>query len=259
MSKQLRIPLCRDFVSKITRVCVVSGALTAVSACAPNPSGAINDPFEEDNRRIHEFNKQIDQNIVKPLTSGGSGKGLPEPVGDTLVNFTENLDRPRNMINNLLQGNIEGAVTDFFNFAINSTVGIGGLLNPAAEFGVPRENTDFGETLHVWGAGEGRYMELPLLGPSTERDFVGRVVDYAMNPTKYLLDADQRRIATLAKIGSAASDRAEYSGVIDDVLYGSADSYAQARLLYLQNRRFELGGTTSEEDYEDPYDELYGN
>lgn len=258
MSKQLRIPLFPTRAVNGLRAAVVIASLALMSACAKTPAGQINDPFEEDNRRIHNFNKQVDSAVLKPLAGSGGGNGLGKPVGKVLTNFTENLDRPRTMINNLLQGDIESAVQNFFNFAINSSIGVGGIFNPAKDIGIDRQNTDFGETLHVWGSGEGRYMELPLLGPSTERDLWGRVIDYAINPTKYVLDADQRRIASYAGIGAKASERSEFSGVIDDVLYGSADSYAQTRLLYLQNRRFELDGTTSEEDYEDPYEELYG-
>ncbi|MBT0957333.1 VacJ family lipoprotein [Alphaproteobacteria bacterium KMM 3653] len=245
-------------ISKLASMGALIASLAVVSACAPAPAGApINDPYEADNRRIHEFNKSVDSSLQKLSGGGGGGKGLPKPVGRTLVNFTENLERPGTVINNILQGDIESAVQNSFNFVINSTLGVGGIFNPSKDIGIDRQDTDFGETLHVWGAGEGKYMELPLMGPSTERDAFGKVVDAFLSPTKHFLNADQRKIATIAGFGAKASERQEYSGVIDDVLYGSADSYAQTRLLYLQNRRFELGGTTTDDDYLDPYEDIY--
>jgi phospholipid-binding lipoprotein MlaA len=121
--------------------------------------------------------------------------------------------------------------------------------------GVAGKKTDFGETLHVWGVGEGYYLELPLLGPSTARDALGEVVDSVINPIGVLLPKPERYVGTLAKVASKIGDRARYSETVDSVLYDSADGYAQARLLYLQNRRYELGQTAGEDDFEDPYAE----
>jgi phospholipid-binding lipoprotein MlaA len=118
-------------------------------------------------------------------------------------------------------------------------------------------DTDFGETLHVWGAREGAYVELPVLGPSTERDTWGMVVDVFTNPLTYVLESPENYYGTVASVSSGLSNRGRYAATIDSILYDSADSYAQARSLYLQNRRFELGGSGGDA-YLDPYDDPYG-
>ena len=145
---------------------------------------------------------------------------------------------------------------------MNSTIGVVGLFDPATEFGIVGKETDFGETLHVWGAGEGNYVELPFLGPSTERDMVGIAVDAALNPWRYVLPRKELNATTGLGLAGSVLDRSRYSETVDSILYDSADSYAQARLIYLQNRRFKLGqtaGGAADDAFEDPYEDPYGN
>ena len=231
--------------------------LALLSACAaPPPPAAIHDPDEARNREIHAFNVGLDKYFLRPVATG-YGAAVPVPVQRGVSNFASNIDLPGDVLNNLLQGRPGFAVENTFRFAVNTTVGIGGLFDPATAIGVPQRKTDFGETLHVWGAGEGAYVELPALGPSTERDAVGTIVDYALNPVGWLLHEPESYVATAASVGSTLGDRSRYSATIDSVLYDSADSYAQTRLLYLQNRRFELGqSATNEDDFLDPYEDL---
>jgi len=228
-------------------------SLMILSACAaPPPSGAINDPEEARNRDIHALNVALDKVLVRPA-SDVYGAILPPPVQQGVSNFAANLDVPGEVVNQLLQGRPGYALENTFRFAVNSVIGIGGLFDPATAIGVPGRRTDFGETLHVWGAGEGVYVELPGLGPSTERDAVGKVVDILMNPVSLLLPTPESYYVTGVKLASKVGDRYRFSATIDSILYDSADSYAQARLLYLQNRRFELGQKVSDADFEDPY------
>lgn len=232
--------------------------------CTPAPPATgINDPYEDSNRSIHELNKRLDRAFVRD-GAGGYGRIVPEPVRRGVSNFVNNFDMPRMVVNDLLQGKIEDAGANTFRFLINSTFGLGGLLDPARDMGLNARETDFGETLHTWGFKEGRYVELPVIGPSTERDVAGKVVDLFLNPLKTGLNTDQR--AGLMVLGFAArlSDRDQFSQTVDSILYESADSYAQARLLYLQNRRFQLGGEGTfdnfdpyEDSYEDPYYDPY--
>jgi phospholipid-binding lipoprotein MlaA len=128
------------------------------------------------------------------------------------------------------------------------------VFDPATAAGVAGDPTDFGETLHIWGVTEGNYFELPLFGPSTDRDALGKVVDIALDPLQLILP-EKTSLPLVAKVASRISDRGRYSETVDSVLYDSADSYAQARLLYLQNRRFDLGQAPSDESFEDPYAE----
>ena len=204
-----------------------------------SPDG-VYDPYEDQNRRNHEFNRKLDRALVRPAAVGYSG-ALPDPVEDSIGNFAENLGEPSRVVNSLLQGDFRGAGISTFRFVANSTLGLFGLFDAATEMRVPEHDTDFGETLHVWGVGEGAYLELPIVGPSTSRDTVGMVVDLFTNPLSYTLDSPERYYDAVAGAASGLSTRGRFADTVDSILYDSADSYAQARLIYLQNRRFELG------------------
>jgi phospholipid-binding lipoprotein MlaA len=232
------------------------GLTLAISACSVAPDGQdIFDPYEDRNRRIHAANKALDQAV---FGGGDGGAGVPAPLRTGVSNVAENLSLPRHIVNGLLQGRIDAAIENGFRLALNTTIGLGGLFDPATSIGVPGRPTDFGETLHVWGVPEGAYLELPLVGPSTERDAFGAVVDVLIDPLAHAKLRVRERNAVLgARLGARLGDRAEYSGLVESTLYESADSYAQARLLYLQNRRFELGAT-SDDDLFDPYEDIYG-
>lgn len=230
-----------------------------LTACtAPAPTDAINDPDEAHNRDIHEFNRGLDKVLFRPASTA-YGTIVPMPVQQGVSNFAKNLDLPADVINNVLQARPGNALHNTARFVVNTVVGIGGLFDPAKSIGLAGKKTDFGETLHVWGAGEGTYVEFPAYGPSTERDAIGLIVDFFGNPVSYILPSPERYVGTAAGVGSILSDRNRYSATIDSILYESADSYAQARLLYLQHRRFELGQTakTNDEAFLDPYEDPY--
>ena len=235
---------------------VVAGLCVALlTACGPAPiATGVKDPNEASNRQVHAFNRGLDRALLRPAATTYSSI-LPEPVEQGISNFASNLDAPGDVVNNVLQLRLGRAAENTLRFALNTTVGIGGLFDPASALGIEGDPTDFGETLHVWGMPEGTYAEVPLLGPTTDRDFIGVIVDVAANPVRLALPEPESYYATGTKVASGLSRRARYSDTVDSVLYESADSYAQTRLLYLQNRRFELGGTAgaAEEGFEDPY------
>lgn len=225
-------------------------------ACAVQQPGTdFNDPFEESNRSIHTFNKGLDRAFLRP--AGQVTSSLPVEVLEPVTNFADNVGLPSMVANGLLQGDIGGAATNTFRFLLNTTVGIGGLFDPAGGIGIQEESTDFGETLHVWGVPEGAYVELPLLGPSTQRDMVGIVVDMVLDPLRNVGTSPQVDYGTYTRFADLAITRGRFMDTFDSVLYESADSYAQARLAYLQNRRFELGEESPVGDDIDPFsDEL---
>lgn len=237
-------------------------AVAVLCACAPPPApSGMNDPDEAKNREIHAVNRAMDRALLNPA-SGVYGSILPEPVRIGVSNFGNNLDIPGDVANNILQGRLGKAVENSLRFVVNSTVGLGGLFDPASAIGLAGDTTDFGETLHVWGVPEGAYQELPLLGPSTDRDTVGRIVDVALNPVRLAFPGRVGNAATVAGVASTLGDRYRFAGTVESILYDSADSYAQARLLYLQNRRYELGQTAGdaaggEEAFLDPYEDPY--
>ena len=130
-------------------------AVAAMSGCSvPEPGTlALNeayDPFEEENRERHEFNKSLDRGVVRPLGKG-YGFALPDPVEAGISNFGDNLNMPGVAVNSTLQGDLKGLGLATVRFVVNTTVGIGGLFDPASAMGIADHDTDFGETLHVWG------------------------------------------------------------------------------------------------------------
>lgn len=244
------------FVSQLRRIGTVLALLAGLAACStprdyvPGPDGVI-DPFEKQNRGVHSFNRALDRAVVRPAGKGYSSL-LPDEVEDSVGNFAENLDRPSQVVNAVLQGDLAGAGISTGRFLINSVLGIGGLFDVATDFGVVEHDTDFGETLHTWGVGEGTYIEMPVFGPSTQRDAVGIVVDLFTNPLSHTLETPEKNYGPAANIAARLGDRGRYADSIDSILYESADSYAQARLIYLQNRRFELGDESANPEI-DPF------
>jgi phospholipid-binding lipoprotein MlaA len=178
-------------------------------------------------------------------------------VRQGVSNIASNLGEPSNVINNVMQGRISNAAHNTVRFIANSTIGLAGTFDVATAIGLEERDTDFGETMHVWGAQEGAYVELPLLGPSTSRDAVGTAVDFVLNPIETMFHDDVRKVQTATNVGSRLGDRHDFSNTVDSILYESEDSYAQTRLTYLQNRRFKLGGGEAEESYFDPYEDPY--
>lgn len=230
----------------------------AVSGCTtgqPAGPGEFNDPYEGTNRKIHNFNKGVDRVVYRPV-SNVYGTVLPKPVRQGVLNFADAVDTPRRIVNNVLQGDIEDGVHNFFRFAVNATVGVLGIFDPATAIGIESRDTDFGETLHVWGVGEGAYVSVPFFGPSTQRDLTGDVVDLITNPLNLIIGPPESYVATGAKAGEFADERYTFRDSIDDLLDNSADSYAQARQIYIESRRFDLGvpaGGASADGGIDPY------
>lgn len=231
--------------------------MLALGACSvPDEPTEIHDPYEKTNRISHAFNKGADRVFFRPA-SQVYGNVVPAPVRTSLTNAANNLDTPRSVMNDILQGQGEDAVHNTFRFLLNTTMGVFGLFDVANSFGLERRKTGFGDTLAVWGVPEGAYLETPLFGPSTQRDAVGRFVDIMANPIGVVLSDDGDRIAASTSLPSVLNSRFEYADTVDGILYDSADSYAQLRLFYLESRRFELAGQTSAGNAFDPYEDLY--
>jgi len=231
--------------------------LSALMACAgPDVANGIYDPYEPQNRAFHSFNLAVDKAVLRPASKAYGGT-LPEPVRIGVGNFASNLSLPGAVVNDILQLNLEDAVHNTVRFVINSTIGLGGILDPAMKAGIEPRDSDFGETMHVWGFKEGAYVELPFVGPSTTRDAVGMVVDLFLDPINQLVPANRRIVVPLTALAAKVGDRYRFSNTVDSVLYDSADGYAQSRLLYLENRRFQLGVEAVVQD--DLYEGLYND
>lgn len=227
-----------------------------VAACSVAPEGTtVHDPYEARNRAVHDFNKTAFSAFSSDDES--SGPFLNPEVAEVVLNVADNVALPGTILNNALQGDIDGVSINTMRLILNTLVGVGGLFDPAGAIGLEEVSTDFGQTLAVWGAPEGAFLELPLVGPSTERDFAGDIVDMVIDPLGLLVTDDQAVAATVASLAGRVVKIDQAGDVIGDVLAESADSYAQARLIYLQNRRFELG--LDDNSGIDPYDDLYGD
>jgi phospholipid-binding lipoprotein MlaA len=249
------MPLSRILKIDLRTGCVLI-AIALLSACtAPQPGAEFNDPYEASNRAFYDISVTLDRIILRP--AGQVAAALPMEITGPVSNFADNVGLPGMVANGFLQGDIAGMGTNTMRFLINTTIGIGGLFDPAGAIGLAEESTDFGETLAVWGVPEGAYLVLPLFGPSTERDAVGTLVDLLIEPLQSVGTMAQIDFAMGAKIADRAISRGAFMDTIDGILYESADSYAVARLAYLQNRRFELGEVPPASDEIDPFsDEL---
>ena len=241
---------------KIFNWLISATLVTSLGACASGQNlapGEVYDPFEEANRTIHQFNKVVDEAVVGPVAHV-YGAVIPEDLRTVVENTARNLGEPNAFVNHMLQGDGDAASNTLARFLLNSTIGIGGLFDPAADLGIFEEPTDFGETLAVWGVEEGAYIELPILGPSTVRDSVGIAVDLAMDPLNYVITREQAYYLLALRGVNLIGKRHTYDDLISVLLYESADSYAAQRLSYMQNKRHAVaGGETVLDDLEDPY------
>ncbi len=200
------------------------------------------DPLEKVNRGIWAVDMFADRVLIKPVTKLYRAV-TPSPARHGLSNFFANLTEPWSFVNNLLQGNPKRAFRNLGRFTLNSTIGIGGLMDHASKVGIRAANEDLGQTMAVWGFNGGPYLVLPLLGPSTLRDGIGSGIAAYGDPVSIAINqADiniwYKRGFRAVQIVSARSDLMESGG--DAFLESSLDPYAAARSAYLQRRRADI-------------------
>lgn len=202
--------------------------------------GGPDDPYEDTNRDMLDRNLWTYDQIVEPVVRAYRW-ALPEAVRNGLSNAIDNLSQPRIFVNDLLQGEWERAADSFARFAFNTTIGFVGLFDRASQMGIPRHDEDFGQTLAVYGVEPGPYLVLPLLGPSTPRDAIGRLVDMALDPANYF----PITAAAAANLTGSTVDRFSRDPErLAEIRETSLDFYATLRGAYLQNRSFEIGNGT---------------
>jgi phospholipid-binding lipoprotein MlaA len=196
----------------------------------------ISDPFEGTNRAVFKFNNAVDKAVINPVVKGYRTV-VPQPARTGLRNFLRNLKSPTILANQLLQGDIEGAGATIIRAGVNSTIGIGGLIDVAATAGLPYEQEDFGQTLGVWGVGHGPYLVVPVLGPSSLRDYAGYFVDAYADPIRWWLFNTDNEGWYYAKVGVEYLDlRESLLDVLGELEKSSIDYYAAVRSTYYQRR-----------------------
>ena len=208
-----------------------------LTGCTTLPMGKPDprDPWERMNRRTHAFNDAIDRGIGKPVAKAYV-KVMPRFVRTGVSNVFNNLNTLNTVVNDVLQGKMRQAADDSARFILNSTLGIGGLFDPASKSGLEFNDEDFGQTFGKWGMKPGPYLVLPFLGPSTTRDTFGKLVDQFTYPVTYLED-DSTRI--IIRAVSLVDTRAELLD-LDEQIDRSYDRYAFIRNAWLQRREFQV-------------------
>jgi len=235
------------------------GGLCALNLCGcvtlpPNAPRSPQDPWESWNRGVYKVNDKLDRAVAKPVARAYV-KVVPQPLRTGVSNFFANLNTPTVMVNDALQGKFLAAGSDLGRFLLNSTVGLGGLLDPATAAGLDKNDEDFGQTLGKWGVHPGPFVEIPLLGPSDCRDAPARAVDAYTNPQAYI-----HNIAIKYPLyGVYFVDVRASLLSLDDTLKRVYDPYAFIRDAYLQRRAYLVSdGKVSEEPLVDPGDDTSG-
>jgi len=223
----------------------------SLSACVtlpPNSQRSPQDPWESWNRGVYKFNDVLDRAIAKPVARAYV-KVVPETIRTGVSNFFDNLETPTVMVNDVLQGKIVAAFNDLGRFALNTTLGLGGILDPASAAGLARNDEDFGQTLGKWGVHPGPFIEIPILGPSDLRDGPARVVDTYTNPRQYINNDYVRYGLYLPDF----TDRRARLLSLDETLKNTYDPYAFVRDAYLQRRAYLVSdGKVADETLVDP-------
>lgn len=221
----------------LSKYFVVAAGLM-LAGCATDPSGA-NDPYEQTNRAVFDFDQKLDKYVVGPSAYAYT-EVVPSPARDGIHNFLLNLDLPVTFANDLLQGEMNRAGQTLGRFTLNSTLGIGGLFDPATDFGIPYHQEDFGQTLGVWGSGEGPYMVLPFFGPDPPRDAAGQVVDIFLDPTTYIKLREHFWWSAGRRYLIIVDTKARNYDTLQNIERGSVDYYASVRSLYRQLRNNDI-------------------
>jgi phospholipid-binding lipoprotein MlaA len=234
-------------------VLVLLAFLTGCATVPPNAGQDPRDPMESLNRQVFEFNEGLDKVVLKPLALAYD-KVVPVPVQECLSNGFSNLREPSNALNNLLQGKGSTAVSDVCRFAINTTIGLLGCFDVATRMGLEKSREDFGQTLAVWGVGNGPFLVLPLFGPSTIRDTAGLGVETVLDVNFWINNVSVRNTIFGVRTVSFRHELLKADDLISDA---ALDKYTFIRDGYLQRRRNLVydGNPPREKDPDDETDE----
>jgi phospholipid-binding lipoprotein MlaA len=229
--------------------------LLAAGGCATSPTrsttGVDPDPLEPANRAFFVFNETLDKYLIKPIAETYVDV-TPRGARTAVTNFFDNLRYLNVILNSFLQGKFSQGASDVGRFVVNSTLGLGGLFDVATGYGLPRHDEDLGQTLAVWGAGQGAYLYLPVRGPNAVRDVPDLASSYFLNPLTYLTGAVLFPVTALGIINTRANLLDE-TRIRDEA---AVDSYSFTREAYIQRREYLIfDGNPPSEGYEDIFDD----
>lgn len=244
-------------LAKLKRI-VLLGLVGAMVGCASIPAGVApspHDPWEPFNRSVFEFNEGLDTYLLKPVVAGYRFV-LPEFVRDGIYNFFSNYSDIYTALQNLLQGKPDYAFSDLMRVVVNTTFGLGGLIDMATPGGLPKHKEDWGQTFGVWGVPSGPYVVLPFFGPSSVRDTFGTAADLESDYLFRLLpDVALRNSLTGLRVVNARNTYYEAGDLLDGA---AIDKYSFVRDAYIQRRAYQINEGRDDEEplmpvYENPY------
>ncbi|MEJ2044413.1 MAG: VacJ family lipoprotein [Reinekea sp.] len=223
---------------------LILSAAVCLAALSVSVSAESNDPFESVNRAVFKVNSTADKWVIRPVAKAYQAV-MPDFAERGVRNFFANLGEVRNTAHNLLQGKGGRALTSTGRFAINTTVGIGGLFDVATKLGMPQAHEDLGQTLGAWGMSPGPYLMLPILGPSSLRDSTGLIVDPFLKPQTYSpLRLEERLLLSATSTLQLRADLLSTESLLN------GDTYTLIREAYLSRREFDVNdGRIIEDDF----------
>lgn len=235
----------QQLLLRITLPLLIAG----LAGCASQPATMTDperDPWEAYNRNIHSFNMGVDKAIFRPVAKGYDAI-MPDAPQRGVRNFFRNLNYPVTFINLILQGKFEESLTATGRFLMNSTVGLAGFFDIATRVEIPEYSEDFGQTLAVWGWKDSRYLVMPVFGPYTARDFLGRSFYGYFHPISYVAREYNNYIPLVVDLISLRAELLPFQAELD----AASDPYVLVRDVYLQNREYKIyDGDPPQPDYD---------
>ena len=216
--------------------CVAAVMVVGLTACATGPDAHPQDPLEPWNRGVYRFNDVLDTNLVKPVAETYQ-EVTPDPVRKGVSNFFGNIRDVWSSVNAAMQLRPQEALENLFRVGVNTTLGLGGVLDVATEMGIPRTRMDFGQTLGRWGVPSGPYLVLPLLGPSSVRDATGTGIQFRLNEYTNFDDDHVQNSLTALEIVNTRAGLLRAGGLLDEA---AIDKYSFVRDFYLQRRQNQI-------------------
>ena len=229
-------------------------SILAIILCLSSNAQTAEECFEGTSRAVFKFNMALDDAVIRPLAKGYNK--LPDPVRKGTNNFTSNIGTLLSIPNNILQGNLKQLGQSIGSFALNTSVGIFGFLNPAEKIGLTPHKEDVGQTLGSYGVGPGCYFVLPVLGPTTARDALGMVADTFVDPFAHVTIREKELLSSSGtsldyysiKSAGAVDFRAKNDKNFESLEKNSIDLYSSLKSVYLQDRNNKIQNSDENQD-----------